>query len=110
MPNYTFNITHPVIKGQYDTSAPNERAAIKNIVFRELQERNRTTGNITSKALLVSSEIFEKHMYFVVSPKNQPSIPSPVFDPVESESDYVPPSRRGDQEYPENPDEEDDNG
>ena len=100
----TLRIHHPLLAGTYTTEALNINQAIKNVVFRELNKRKRTKSNITSKALPLAAAIFDHQLYTIIPEKNEAADSILVGDPLVHDA---PRPRRGDQEYPENPDDED---
>ena len=115
--SYTLILSHNLVSGRYTTEASTERQAIKNVVFRELGRRNRSSTDIRPKALVLADAIFERHMYKVENvsamlpegvsyPTERQKIQLPDLPP-EPEDNIEDDVRRGDQEYPENPDEED---
>ena len=113
---YTIVLSHNLVSGRYTTEAATERQAIKNVVFRELMRRNRSSTDIRPKALALANTIFDRRMYQVENvsavlppgvsyPTERQKVP-PSTMPPEPEDNIEDDVRRGDQEYPENPDDE----
>ena len=111
---YTLVLSHPTVSGRFTTEARSERGAIKNVVFRELGRRNRSSTDIRPKALALASLIYERQLYKVedARPLLPPGVSYPEFEkrdvPDVVDAEFDEPAdrpRRGDQEYPENPDE-----
>lgn len=110
---YVLNFYGPTIRGRQTTTAKSEQQAVKNVVFRIVRQSypSASEAEIAQRALPLASRIYNDKAYAVddqqlVLPVASPfPTKEPVHPDIQEEVQKV---RRGLEQYPENPDEPED--